>query len=95
MWGLFEVLNTNNVSILYRNGIFVGLRWVYYRILPQATAYSYRILTKLWLRYKMDTIFVFSTSNNPRMQSFSQKDSFEDLGSVKVEGCRNIFDALS
>ena len=35
--------------------------------------YTYRHPEKMGLRYKMDTIFVFSTPNNPSTQSFSHK----------------------
>ena len=57
----------------------------------QYLQYTHRNPEKMGLRYKMDTIFVFSTPNNPSTQSFSQKGFLKILGPRKWNSAKDNF----
>ncbi|EYC25794.1 hypothetical protein Y032_0011g1388 [Ancylostoma ceylanicum] len=66
--GLFQVLITNINIILHATFVFSVKLAFSLSFIP----YTYRIFTKVGLRYKIDTIFVTSTSNNHPGQNLNE-----------------------
>ncbi|EYB93628.1 hypothetical protein Y032_0180g797 [Ancylostoma ceylanicum] len=67
--GLFQALITNVNTTLSGTTIWMP-KWTIYFGSPQC---FYRNPTKMGLRFKVGTMLVFSTSDNPIMESFSVK----------------------
>ncbi|EYC18242.1 hypothetical protein Y032_0028g1756 [Ancylostoma ceylanicum] len=98
---LYTWIDTDGLTICYKNVLIANNNIIFHAtfvfsvklaFLLNFPPYTYRISTKIGLRYKMDTIFVLSTSNNPPIQSFNEKKFLKILEPLMWNNARRTME---